>query len=64
MTVVPYQEGAFDAIRLLATMLMLGCGTVSGAEGTLPERGVASSVPARRRDCGFLRGNGRIGAPI
>jgi len=60
----PYQEGAFEVIRLLTTMLILGCGTVSGAEECSPERGVASSVPASRWDYGFLTGNGRIGAVV
>ena len=45
-------------------MLMLGCGTVSGAEEFFPQRGVASSVPASRWDYGFLTGNGRIGAIV
>jgi len=45
-------------------MLIFGCATVSGAEEVLPERGVASSVPASRWDYGFLTGNGRIGAIV
>ena len=45
-------------------MLILACGTVSDAEGFLPERGVASFVPASRWDYGFLTGNGRIGAIV
>jgi len=45
-------------------MLILACGTVSGAGECSSERGVASSVPASRWVYGFLTGNGRIGAIV
>lgn len=42
-----------------------GCQSLPDASHEfIPQRGVSSSVPATRWDCGFLTGNGRIGAVI
>ena len=58
----------FSFLLTLAASLGVHAAPVTALRGQvnfpIPERGVASSVPASRWDYGFLTGNGRIGAVV
>jgi len=53
-------------IILMVTLSLTSCVSMSKttSERKIPERGVTSSVPAKRWDYGFLTGNGRIGTVV